>query len=137
MGLSPAIMGVTVLAWGNSVGDLVADVALAKTGQPVVALAGCYAGPLFNMLVGLGLALIIKTVMMYPQPYGMCLRGCLPFMQSGGLHAIPSAPLYGRDRMEPWTCVPLGWYPAICTWENGDMMHKAAERVPRNAATPS
>lgn len=71
MGLSPAIMGVTVLAWGNSIGDLVADVALARAGEPVVALAGCYAGPMFNMLIGLGLALTIKTAFMYPQPYGM------------------------------------------------------------------
>jgi len=71
MGLSPAIMGVTVLAWGNSIGDLVADVALARAGEPVVALAGCYAGPMFNMLIGLGLALTIKTAFMYPQPYGL------------------------------------------------------------------
>lgn len=73
MGLSPAIMGVTVLAWGNSIGDLVADVALARSGEPVVALAGCYAGPMFNMLIGLGLAFIIKTAFMYPQPYGAAL----------------------------------------------------------------
>eukprot|EP00959_Pyramimonas_sp_CCMP1952_P288454 6032031-Pyramimonas_sp.AAC.1 len=34
MGISPSILGVTVLAWGNSVGDLVADVVVAKSGHP-------------------------------------------------------------------------------------------------------
>ncbi|XVF06134.1 hypothetical protein REPUB_Repub06bG0021500 [Reevesia pubescens] len=56
--LPPALLGLTVLAWGNSVGDLVADVAVAKAGHPAMAMAGCFAGPMFNMLVGLGTALI-------------------------------------------------------------------------------
>ncbi|KAG0452923.1 hypothetical protein HPP92_025587 [Vanilla planifolia] len=43
MNLPPAILGLTVLAWGNSVGDLVADVALARAGQPAIAMAGCFA----------------------------------------------------------------------------------------------
>ncbi|KAG1365434.1 cation/calcium exchanger 5 [Cocos nucifera] len=69
MELPPAILGLTVLAWGNSVGDLVADVALAKAGQPAMAMAGCFAGPMFNMLVGLGAALVIETASTYPGPY--------------------------------------------------------------------
>lgn len=67
--LSPALLGLTVLAWGNSIGDLVADVAVAKAGQPAMAMAGCYAGPMFNMLVGLGLALVIRTAHAYPSGY--------------------------------------------------------------------
>ncbi|KAG6496604.1 cation/calcium exchanger 5-like isoform X1 [Zingiber officinale] len=69
MKLPPAILGLTVLAWGNSVGDLVADVALAKAGQPAMALAGCFAGPMFNMLVGLGTAMVIQTASVYPGAY--------------------------------------------------------------------
>ncbi|XP_073008305.1 cation/calcium exchanger 5 [Typha latifolia] len=69
MELPPAILGLTVLAWGNSVGDLVADVALAKAGQPAMAMAGCFAGPMFNMLVGLGTALVIQTTRVYPSAY--------------------------------------------------------------------
>ncbi|KAL5205014.1 hypothetical protein ABZP36_009885 [Zizania latifolia] len=69
MDFPPAILGMTVLAWGNSVGDLVADVALAKSGQPTIAIAGCFAGPMFNMLVGLGAALVIQTARVYPKAY--------------------------------------------------------------------
>ncbi|KAJ6384463.1 hypothetical protein OIU78_027714 [Salix suchowensis] len=65
----PSLLGLTVLAWGNSVGDLVADVAVAKAGQPAMAMAGCFAGPMFNMLVGLGSALVILTADVYPKAY--------------------------------------------------------------------
>ena len=67
--LPQALLGLTVLAWGNSVGDLVADVAVAKAGQPAMAMAGCFAGPMFNMLVGLGTALVIQTSNVYPNAY--------------------------------------------------------------------
>lgn len=69
LNLSPAILGLTVLAWGNSVGDLVADVAVARAGQPALAMAGCFAGPMFNMLIGLGTALVIQTAKVFPEPY--------------------------------------------------------------------
>ncbi|KAJ7954264.1 Cation/calcium exchanger like [Quillaja saponaria] len=67
--LPPALLGLTVLAWGNSVGDLVADVAIAKAGHPAMAMAGCFAGPMFNMLVGLGTALVMQTASVYPEAY--------------------------------------------------------------------
>ncbi|KAJ0250679.1 Cation/calcium exchanger 5 [Hirschfeldia incana] len=67
--LPPALLGLTVLAWGNSVGDLVADVAVAKAGRPAMAMAGCFAGPMFNMLVGLGTALVVQTANVYPNAY--------------------------------------------------------------------
>lgn len=67
--LPPALLGLTVLAWGNSVGDLVADVAVAKAGQPAMAMAGCFAGPMFNMLFGLGTALVIQAASVYPEAY--------------------------------------------------------------------
>lgn len=67
--LPPALLGLTVLAWGNSVGDLVADVALAKAGQPAMAMAACFAGPMFNMLVGLGTALVIQSATVFPDAY--------------------------------------------------------------------
>lgn len=67
--LPPALLGITVLAWGNSVGDLVADIAVAKAGHPAMAMAGCFAGPMFNMLVGLGTALVMQTADVFPDAY--------------------------------------------------------------------
>ncbi|KAI3448618.1 hypothetical protein Pfo_005283 [Paulownia fortunei] len=67
--LPSALLGLTVLAWGNSVGDLVADVAVAKAGQPAMAMAGCFAGPMFNMLFGLGTALVMQTANVFPEAY--------------------------------------------------------------------
>ena len=65
-GLPPSVLGLTVLAWGNSVGDFFSNVAVARQGQAEMALAGCYGGPAFNMLVGLGVALTIVAIKHYP-----------------------------------------------------------------------
>lgn len=67
LGLSPTFLGLTVLAWGNSIGDLFSDVTMAKNGMPTTAIAGCYAGPLFNMVFGLGISVTIKTLQIYPE----------------------------------------------------------------------
>ncbi|KAJ3681100.1 hypothetical protein LUZ60_015589 [Juncus effusus] len=69
MNLPPAILGLTILAWGNSIGDLVADVALARSGKAEIAIAGCFAGPIFNMLVGLGTGLVLQSARVYPNAY--------------------------------------------------------------------
>lgn len=48
------IMGLTVLAWGNSMADLSANVTMARKGLANMAITACFAGPLFNILIGLG-----------------------------------------------------------------------------------
>ena len=114
MGLSPAIMGVTVLAWGNSIGDLVADVALARSGEPVVALAGCIAGPLFNMLIGLGLSLVIKTALMYPQPYALHYNPNVPvsfgFLFVSLISCVIAVPCSNYRITKPWGCCLVAIY---------------------------
>ncbi|KAI5861794.1 Sodium/calcium exchanger protein-domain-containing protein [Durotheca rogersii] len=55
LNISEAILGLTVFAVGNSVGDLVADVTVARLGYPVMALSACFGGPLLNILLGIGL----------------------------------------------------------------------------------
>ncbi|KAF1886452.1 hypothetical protein Lal_00045684 [Lupinus albus] len=70
-GVSPSILGLTVLAWGNSLGDLVTNLTMALNGGPKgaqIAISGCYAGPIFNTVIGLGLSLIISTWSQYPSP---------------------------------------------------------------------
>lgn len=55
--VNPAVLGVTVLAWGNSLTDFIANTNMAgkSAGGTSMAMTACFAGPLFNMLVGLGL----------------------------------------------------------------------------------
>jgi sodium/potassium/calcium exchanger 6 len=50
-----SIMGLTILAWGNSMGDLSANMTMARKGLANMAITACFAGPVFNILVGLGL----------------------------------------------------------------------------------
>jgi len=54
------IMGMTVLAWGNSVGDYTTNGALAQRGLADMSMAACFAGPTFNLLVGLGCGLLTQ-----------------------------------------------------------------------------
>jgi sodium/potassium/calcium exchanger 6 len=51
-GVPPAVLGATVLAWGNSLPDLANNLALARDGYPTMAVTACFASPLFTLLVG-------------------------------------------------------------------------------------
>lgn len=53
-GIPSSILGLTILAWGNSMGDLSANITMARKGLANMAITACYAGPIFNILVGLG-----------------------------------------------------------------------------------
>jgi len=56
LNMSDAILGLTIFAVGNSLGDLVADITVAKLGYPVMALSACFGGPMLNILLGIGLS---------------------------------------------------------------------------------
>ncbi|KAE9553242.1 hypothetical protein FO519_003550 [Halicephalobus sp. NKZ332] len=60
--LSPEILGLTILAWSNSIGDLVADVSVARQGFPQMAASAAIGGPLFNLLIGFGGSFFIAMV---------------------------------------------------------------------------
>lgn len=59
------------LLWANWIRLFVADMTIAKAGQPTVAMASCFAEPTFDMLVGLGTALIIQKPMFIQMLMGM------------------------------------------------------------------
>lgn len=56
------LLGLTVLAWGNSVPDLFTDVSMARTGYANMAATACFAGPLCNLLCGLGLGFLLSIL---------------------------------------------------------------------------
>ena len=58
--LSDAILGITVLAFGNSVGDLAANVTMARMGYPEMSISACFAGPLLNLLMTMGVSGLLK-----------------------------------------------------------------------------
>jgi len=60
--IDAAVLGLTVLAWGNSIGDLITDCALAKAGNSRMALSACFAAPLFNTLLGFGLPFTVSIL---------------------------------------------------------------------------
>ncbi|CAN8300391.1 unnamed protein product [Cochlearia groenlandica] len=68
-GVHPSILGLTVLAWGNSIGDLITNVTMALhdgNEGAQVAVSGCYAGPIFNTLFALGVSLVGCAWEVYP-----------------------------------------------------------------------
>lgn len=60
--MSDAILGLTVFAVGNSLGDLVANITVARLGFPVMALSACFGGPMLNILLGIGLSGLYLTI---------------------------------------------------------------------------
>ncbi|KAJ5975284.1 Sodium/calcium exchanger membrane region [Penicillium waksmanii] len=60
--ISDSLLGLTVFAVGNSLGDLVADITVARLGYPVMALSACFGGPMLNILLGIGLGGLYMTV---------------------------------------------------------------------------
>jgi sodium/potassium/calcium exchanger 6 len=62
LGISDAILGLTIFAVGNSLGDLVADITVARLGYPVMALSACFGGPMLNILLGIGVSGLYMTI---------------------------------------------------------------------------
>ncbi|XP_020104958.1 cation/calcium exchanger 1-like [Ananas comosus] len=102
--VSSSVLGLTVLAWGNSLGDLIANAAVALKGGPggaQTAMSGCYGGPIFNTLVGLGLSLVLSSWAAHPSPLLVpvpddpTLYQTVGFLMAGLLWALVMLPRRG------------------------------------------
>ncbi|KAI8089294.1 Sodium/calcium exchanger protein-domain-containing protein [Halteromyces radiatus] len=91
--ISEAIMGLTVFAFGNSVGDLVSNTAIAKMGFPTMAISACYAGPLLNMVLGVGVSSTYQIWKARGQPYSLAIPPTI-FVSSAGLLTVLLSTLF-------------------------------------------
>ncbi len=57
--IRPVYLGLTILALGNSLLDFFNDTDIARKGSHVMAVTGVLAGPIFNLIMGLGLAMVM------------------------------------------------------------------------------
>jgi len=75
LGINRAILGITVLAWGNSIGDFVSNYTVAKQGFPQMAVGACFGGPALNVLLGIGISCTLMCITVQdPYPIGKDLN---------------------------------------------------------------
>ncbi|KAI8841308.1 Sodium/calcium exchanger protein-domain-containing protein [Chytridium lagenaria] len=53
-GINDALMGLTIFALGNSLGDLITNLSIARMGSSAMALGACFGSPMMNILLGVG-----------------------------------------------------------------------------------
>ncbi|KAJ9597482.1 hypothetical protein L9F63_011667 [Diploptera punctata] len=110
--VSDATLGITLMALGNSVGDLVTTLSLAAVGLPRMAFAGCYGGPLLNVLLGLGLALTLKALIngisgknyLVKVELGMFAGNVIMYLVAGLLTSLLMLPAMGFEARRSFGC---------------------------------
>ncbi|XP_046400218.1 mitochondrial sodium/calcium exchanger protein [Ischnura elegans] len=73
-------LGLTVLAWGNSIGDFVTDLTIARQGYERMGFSACFGGPLFNSLLGIGVSFTIACVQNDGEPILLTYGGPAPIL---------------------------------------------------------
>lgn len=113
-GLPSGVMGLTLLAWGSSLGDFFGNRAMAKAGHGSTAITACFAAPLFNMLMSLSLGFStylhkIGSTAVKVQLTPEVALGCV-FLMGYNTAIICIGRLCGQ-RLPPWfACFARVWY---------------------------
>lgn len=112
--VSDAVMGITIFAVGDSLGDFISNLATLHVGLPMMALGACFGGPLFTVLIGIGgsalfVMLIRKeTRLVLPTEPSITIAGLgLIFVLTVLLLALP----FNDWRLNK----SIGWF-AIASW---------------------
>ena len=56
-----SILGVTVLAWANSIGDFIADTAVTRAGKPEMGVSAVFGSPMLTACLGIGISVLIGS----------------------------------------------------------------------------
>lgn len=56
-----SILGVTVLAWANSIGDFIADTAVTRAGKPAMGVSAVFGSPMLTACLGIGISVLIGS----------------------------------------------------------------------------
>lgn len=62
MNISQGMIGLTIYAIGNSIADFVANLSVARQGYASMAIGACIGGPLFNILLGVGVSSLYYNI---------------------------------------------------------------------------
>ena len=93
-----------MLAWGNSIGDLIADTAMAKRGHPRTGFSACFGGPLFNLLLG-----ILQKI------YGSILGNNIYFEQADTLQYLYHLPkMLSKSLSVSHLRLKMYYYDSMC-----------------------
>lgn len=80
LNINSGLLGMTILAVGNSIGDLVTNSAVARSGNGAAAVTACFAAPILSHSLGLGFAFAFHSIKVYPARFylGVDLVSLLP-----------------------------------------------------------
>lgn len=116
LNLSEAILGLTVFAIGNSLGDLVSNVTIARMGFPRMALAACFGGPLLNILVGVGVSCLVVLVRPEHRTTGYIVEISPNILVSGLTALLVLLFLFFAVRLNHWNIARWMGLTTICMW---------------------
>lgn len=119
--LSDDLLGYTVFALGNSVGDLVANFTIAQMGMPIMAFAACFGSPILSMTsLGTNTFIILLTNERYSNihlsEYGYLLNPSSLMIILGLGELINLVLLFAMCKRNDWFIDKrIGWV-LVCNW---------------------